>query len=240
MQAHPAYYVLDVVEKFRKVQDTASMHSAWRMVLDVRPDGNIWKAISDFKSLIDSVAAQIIEEEDDDDTHAVNAWKKPLTDALQPQAMAEGWYKFKSSFDSRTIALLKSHARILASEKGSSGFAQESLDSAISSLQSALDILIKSDIDDGLKNTIVLRIEQLISAIRRHQFMSPQAVDDQMKALLGEVAFAPSEQKQKLRDSGFINALKPGLEVVAACTQITQATAPAMIAIAATFAQYIP
>ncbi|MGV7180600.1 hypothetical protein, partial [Xanthomonas axonopodis] len=81
-----------------------------------------------------------------------------------------------------------------------------------------------SRLDEGVRLTLLTRIEQIKAVLDRYRFLGPDAVLDAAKILAAEIASIPANEMQEVKKTGAYSKLKDGLEIMANVSQIASSS----------------
>lgn len=223
--------LLEILEKGRDIEGDTQCVNAWRMLFPIEDNIDVAGYFGDFLKLSQDAAKEIIGTHPDE-SDSVNHWKSCIFKAIYSVPLNGKWADFQRHIDRHALNSLRSQAKLLHANHQRRQINSETLQSIRQHLTLAAEKLSDSNIDDFIKTTIGLRIDQVISCINRYRFCGSESVIDAAKLLAADISILPEEPREAFKESSAFASIKESLSILSNATtvatalpQITTATA---------------
>jgi len=201
-------HLLAIAVKARELAIDRPFIEGWKIIFDISDTTEAYRKIGLIYKLID-VAAQEVLGSHPEQLEAVNHWRNQLYSGMQATS-AGNWLHFIKYIDSHSINYLRMQASLVHLTTGEMQVDRDDLLKAKDLLLQAIDEISASHLNGQTRMMLMKRIQKLIAAIEDYWITGNDAIFDQFKATVYDLA-ANSE----IREKGFGDKLSQAAEILA-------------------------
>ncbi|MGV7176498.1 hypothetical protein [Xanthomonas axonopodis] len=217
-----ASFLLQILEEGRNQNGNHLASDVWKIILNAQDNPQLIEALGQFLALVDKAGKDVLAVHND--IEGVNYWKIRIFNGFHTTALGSAWSGFKNQIDEVSIFTLRSHAKIINMQKPQKGLSEAEITASQSLFDEAASAIRDSRLDEGVRLTLLTRIEQIKAVLDRYRFLGPDAVLDAAKILAAEIASIPANEMQEVKKTGAYSKLKDGLEIMANVSQIASSS----------------
>jgi len=218
-------HLLKIVIAARESRVNVSFIDGWKRIFGEAELLEVHRKIGLLYKLIDAAAQEVLIV-DPDQTEAVDHWRRQLYSGLSVAA-TKNWMDFHGYLDTHTINYLKMQATLVHLRNGDSDIDHEELLRAKSLLLEAINEITESTLSDQSKLAIIRRIRTLIASIDDYSLTGNDAVFDQFKSAIYEIA-TNQEVREKGPGTKFSQAAEVLANILTSATGIQQLVGPTL------------
>lgn len=218
-------HLLTIATAARNLSIDRPFIDGWKILFDISDTTEAYRKIGLVYKLID-VAAQEVLVSHPEQLEAVNHWRSQLYTGMQATS-AGNWLHFIKYIDVHSINYLRLQASLVHLTIGEMQVDRDDLIEAKNLLIQAIDEIGASHLGDQTKIMLIKRIRCLITAIEDYWITGNDAIFDQFKATVYDLA-ANSEIREKGLGEKLSQAAEILANVVTSASGIQQLIAPTL------------
>jgi hypothetical protein len=227
---NPAGRLYEILDEARKRGDQLHTRQVWGSVLHVNPANNseLLPAPARLMMLVKEARQSVQELEEINHELYLKPFEQ-IERAFQHVNLEESWQRFKSQLDDPTMVALAFCADTLSREGGEIQIDSEKLQKFQEEVNSLLEDIIQSDINQELKDFIIRGLEEIRRAIFEYRLGGSEGLRKALEMNLGGMFFNAEEiQKEKRKKvvSRYLEVINTLLNLVTIALNIKQITGP--------------